>query len=209
MSSLVISGDTSGTVTLSAPSVAGTATVVLPSGSNTVTIPSGTGTVAVQGVSSNLVQGTAQATTSGTAILFTGIPSWVKRVIVIFQAVGTSGTTPKQVQIGSGSVVSTGYSASYSTINSTSAGGGTSTTGIYLGNSNVAADRINGICTIINLSGNTWSAVFHGGATGSAGDFGLYGSGSITLSGALDRVNITTVNGTDIFAAGSVNIMWE
>jgi hypothetical protein len=27
--------------------------------------------------------------------------------------------------------------------------------------------------------------------------------------GALDRVNITTVNGTDTFVAGSINILWE
>ena len=35
------------------------------------------------------------------------------------------------------------------------------------------------------------------------------GTGQLALSGALDRVRITTVNGTDTFDAGSINIMYE
>jgi hypothetical protein len=34
-------------------------------------------------------------------------------------------------------------------------------------------------------------------------------AGSATLSGTLDRVRITTVNGTDTFDAGSINILYE
>ncbi len=34
-------------------------------------------------------------------------------------------------------------------------------------------------------------------------------AGSITLGGTLDRVRITTVNGTDTFDAGSINILYE
>jgi hypothetical protein len=33
--------------------------------------------------------------------------------------------------------------------------------------------------------------------------------GTVTLSGTLDRVRITTVNGTDTFDAGTVNILYE
>jgi hypothetical protein len=33
--------------------------------------------------------------------------------------------------------------------------------------------------------------------------------GSVTLSGVLDRVIITTVNGTGTFRAGSINILYE
>lgn len=33
--------------------------------------------------------------------------------------------------------------------------------------------------------------------------------GGKTLSGTLDRVRITTVNGTDTFDAGTINIMYE
>jgi len=34
-------------------------------------------------------------------------------------------------------------------------------------------------------------------------------AGSKTLSAQLDRIRITTVNGTDTFDAGSINIMYE
>ena len=33
--------------------------------------------------------------------------------------------------------------------------------------------------------------------------------GELKLAGALDRVRITTVNGTDTFDAGSINILYE
>ena len=33
--------------------------------------------------------------------------------------------------------------------------------------------------------------------------------GSIALGGVLDRIRITTVNGTDVFDAGSINILYE
>ena len=37
----------------------------------------------------------------------------------------------------------------------------------------------------------------------------LLGAGDKALSGTLDRVRITTVNGTDTFDAGSINILYE
>ena len=75
----------------------------------TATMPAGTGTVAVNGVSGTLVSGTAVASTSGTSIDFTGIPSWVKRVTVMFNGVSTNGTSNYLVQVGSGSITSSGY----------------------------------------------------------------------------------------------------
>jgi hypothetical protein len=35
------------------------------------------------------------------------------------------------------------------------------------------------------------------------------GAGNLSLSGALDRVRITSFNGTDTFDAGSINILYE
>ena len=67
-----------------------------------------TGTGAVY---NGLQSSTAQATTSGTSITFTGIPSWVKRITVMFNGVSTSGTSPVQIQLGAGSVTTTGYSS--------------------------------------------------------------------------------------------------
>jgi len=47
---------------------------------------------------------TAQASTSGTSIDFTSIPSWVKRVTVMYSGVSTNGTSNFLIQIGAGSV---------------------------------------------------------------------------------------------------------
>jgi hypothetical protein len=84
MSSVVISGDTSGAITVSAPLVAGT---------NTLTLQAATATSAVNTL------GTSVASTSGTSIDFTGLPSWVKRVIVMFSGVSGSGTSHLLIQL--------------------------------------------------------------------------------------------------------------
>ena len=199
MSSVVLSGDTSGTVTLTVPAVAG---------SNTVTVPAGTGTMAVQGVSTNIVSGTAVASTSGTAIDFTSIPSWVKRITVMFNGVSTNGTSNYQVQIGAGSVVTSGYAAAVTSATSTWSGNINSATGGFqFYNTNAASDVVNGHLVLTLISGNTW--VSSSNIIASTGLRASSGTGSLALSGTLDRVRITTVNGTDTFDAGSINILYE
>lgn len=156
---------------------------------------------------SALVSGTAQASTSGTSIDFTGIPSWVKRITLAFYGVSTNGTSIVQVQIGSGSFTTTGYGGSVSFIASGTAGSTAVTTGFGVSNSNAAADARNGTIVLTNLGSNTWvSSSVMGLST--ASNIG-FGAGSIALAGTLDRVRITTVNGTDTFDAGSINILYE
>jgi hypothetical protein len=168
-------------------------------GSNSVTINSG----AVLGITS----GTAQASTSGTSIDFTSIPSWVKRITVMFNGVSTNGASNLQIQIGSGSVTSSGYTSSsifaYSALISISA-----TTGfiIYY---NSSSYLYSGAIVLTLISNNTWvSSYTLGNVTGSISTI-TGGGNSPALSGALDRVRITTVNGTDTFDAGSINILYE
>ena len=156
-----------------------------------------------------IVQGTAVASTSGTSIDFTGIPSWVKRVTVMFNGVSTSGTSPKLIQLGSGSVTSTGYISAGGIISGSTGFNVASSTAGFIINSIEGADNIYGSAILNLVTGNTW------GACGTLGDVtGTYVnaytvSGGVTLSGALDRVRITTVNGTDTFDAGTINIMYE
>jgi len=153
-----------------------------------------------------IVQGTSQATTSGTSIDFTGIPSWAKRITVMFQNVSLSGVANILLQIGTGgSPTTTGYISGTSSIG-TVATSASSTSGvpIYLA---YAAGAISGSIVFTNLSSNTWTAsgVFgYNGATGTATS-----GGSVSLSGVLNIVRITTTNGTDTFDAGSVNILYE
>jgi hypothetical protein len=151
-------------------------------------------------------RGTEQATTSGTAIDFTAIPAGVRRIAIAFEGVSTNGTSNKLIQIGSGSFTTTGYISSGGAIAAGSAGGSSSTAGFLVGNFTLAADEINGIMTLLNISGNKWVAAFSGGS--SAGNFGAVSGGRLTLGGVLDRIRLTSVT-PDTFDAGAVNIMWE
>ena len=160
------------------------------------------------GAHGQLVSGTAVASTSGTSIDFTGIPSWVKRITVMFNGVSTSGASNLIARIGSGSIDSTAYSGSAALVGSATANS-TTTTGYLLTPSQGAATVTQGIVTLclINASTNTWisSGVL---ASSDAGNVAISGA-TKSLSGTLDRVRITTVNGTDTFDAGSINIMYE
>jgi len=149
-----------------------------------------------------LTASTAQNTTSGTSIDFTGIPSWAKRITVMFNGVSTNGASNIQVQIGAGSIETTGYLSTC--FDSTFA---SSTTGFLVSASVAAGNTRSGLCVICLLGSNVWIESGVVGRTDSA--TGGYTSGNKTLGGTLDRVRITTVNGTDTFDAGSVNIMWE
>jgi hypothetical protein len=154
-----------------------------------------------------IVLGTAVASTSGTSIDFTGIPSWVKRVTVMLNGVSTNGTNGMLLQIGAGSVTATGYSSIVGvTTTSGSAGGGTSTSAFYLAPNITAATTLIGSVIISLLGSNTWVCQ---GATYSRADSANTLAGSVTLSGALDRVRITTAGGTDTFDAGTLNIFYE
>jgi len=166
------------------------------------------GTLQVGGVATNiypLVSGTSQASTSGTSIDFTGIPSWVKRITIMFNGVSTNGTSVKLVQIGAGSVTTSGYLSSSTTTGTTSA---TTTTAVgYAFGTNSSVDAIGGIMTIASFGSNVW--VSSHAAYANSTPQGVFGGGTVTLSGTLDRVRITTVNGTDAFDAGSINILYE
>jgi len=173
----------------------------------TATMPAGTGNVVVNGVNGALVAGTAVASTSGTSIDFTGIPSWVRRITVMFNGVSTNGTSIVQVQIGAGSVTTSGYlSYAVRLANAAAVSGQAVTSGFHLQNQSASAVR-NGHMVLTNVSSNVWVESHAMGDSSDAAT--LVGGGSLSLGGTLDRVRITTVNGTDTFDAGSINILYE
>ena len=167
------------------------------------------GTLQANGVTGSLyplVLGTAQASTSGTSIDFTGIPSWARRVTVMFNGVSTNGTSTVQIQLGSTSFVTSGYSCVASGFALSNANTLSFTSGIVTGDSSTAAMIRFGSIVFTNVSGNAWVA---DGGLALPGTGKHICSGGVTLPGTLDRVRITTVGGTDTFDAGSINIMWE
>lgn len=191
-------------IQLSAPA-SGTATFTVASPATntdrTLTLPDTTGTVATLGTSLTLA--TAQASTSGTAIDFTGIPSWVKRITVMFSGVSTSGTSNLLVQIGSGSFSTSGYTS----LVQQAASGAVSSAGFVVTQTIAATSVAYGLVSIALVSSNTY---IEAGNVGTANGTVANSTGtSPALSAALDRVRITTVNGTDTFDAGTINIMYE
>jgi hypothetical protein len=186
------------------------------SGSNNIVLGAdGTvtvGTITGTSVRGGITSGTAVASTSGTSIDFTGIPSWVKRVTVMFSGVSTNGTSAFQVQLGTSSgIETTGYNATTGVVAGAyvgAAGTATATTGFVLEyNNQVAAALMSGHLLLTTISSNTWVA---SGIIGSSSTSQVYlFSGNKATASTLDRVRITTVNGTDTFDAGSINILYE
>lgn len=157
-----------------------------------------------------LTSGTYTATTSGTSIDFTGIPSWVKRITLQLVGVSTNGTSSPLIQIGdSGGIETTGYSgASVREIDSSSSAGANFTTGFGIAATS-AANVIHGsvVLTLADAATFTWVASGTMALTNSIVTITIAGSKS--LSATLDRIRLTTVNGTDAFDAGAVNILYE
>lgn len=194
--SIVLAGSTSGTITLQEPAVAGT---------NTITLPALTGTVVVSGQNSAITAATAQASTSGTSISFTSIPSWVKRITIMFNANSTNGSSNRLIQIGAGSTTTSGYtSSSFAATNSPPATTNSSSGFVMWCDS--SSFTLSGHMVLTNVSGNIWVSSHVGKVSLTQA---VMGGGDVTLSGTLDRVIITTVNGTDTFDAGSINILYE
>ena len=158
--------------------------------------------------SEQLTLGTAQASTSGTSIDFTGIPSWVKRVTVMLDGVSTNGTSAVQIQLGdSGGIETSGYVGNYFVITGSNlCTFQTYTSGFVIIGSSAVETR-QGALILTNSSANSWLAIgnFVNGGTGHSGGT----QGRKTTSATLDRIRITTINGTDTFDAGLVNIMYE
>jgi hypothetical protein len=176
----------------------------------TITLDGNAGMTAPAGAVYNGLQTTTAQTASGTAVDFTGIPLWATRITVMFNDVSTNGSSYVQVQVGSGSIVTTGYSSSSTGIDSASAASSTYSSGFVIGGGTVlgAAGTIRqGAIVLTNINNNTWVATGVIGLSNAAGT-GLVG-GSIALSGTLDRVRITTIGGTNTFDAGTFNIIYE
>jgi hypothetical protein len=152
-----------------------------------------------------LGHGLPQVTASGTVIDFTGIPSWVKRITILVNSIATNGTSNPLIQIGSGSVTSTGYLATSSNL-SASVTTTAYTTGFGINNAS-AGSLLIGTIILTTFGNNTWFSSGHISVSTGTNNFIICGSNS--LSGSLDRFRITTVNGVDKFVTGSINYIYE
>ena len=160
----------------------------------------GTGTYTVS--ASQTVASTAISTVGQD---FLGIPSWVKRITVMFNGVSTSGTSQIVIRLG------TGATPTYTALNYLGIAGTTNfNTGFALDDIANAAGVRHGAGSILLLNPSTFVYAFSGSGGRSDTSTAQYAAGgSISLGAVVTAVRITTVNGTDAFDAGSVNIMYE
>jgi hypothetical protein len=156
--------------------------------------------------SQQLTLATAQSSISGTSVEFTGIPAWAKRITVMFSGVSTSGTSNILLQLGAGSIASSGYTSQAVQTTTASTSAATSTSGLIMSGAFSASALYSGCTQVVTLGSSVWasSGTLGSGTAGNAN----YSCGTVTLSGTLDRIRITTVSG-DTFDAGTINIMYE
>jgi len=212
---LRLNGATSGYTEIDAPAVAGSNTLVLPGGNGSadqalVTNGSGTLSFADRG---RMVLETAKAynwnsLTTNTSLDFTSIPSWVKRVTVMFNGVSTNGTSLLVVRLGtSGGVVSSGYNGAASSVGSTVVTQQWASGFGLRGATTTAADIYEGHMLLSLIDSSDWISS-HTMALSNA-PVTLFGAGSVTLSDTLTQLRITTVGGTNTFDAGTINLLLE
>jgi hypothetical protein len=152
--------------------------------------------------------GTVTAAAGQTSIDFT-IPAWATRITVSLNELSTNSTSRKLIQLGdAGGVETTSYVSTSNDVNQASGTSGTSSTAGFVIESAAAAEIISGhyTFTLVNAATFTWigSGVMKKGTT-----HVVLSAGSKALSAALTTVRMTTVNGTDTFDAGSINVQYQ
>ena len=143
-------------------------------------------------------------TTSGTSHDQLNIPSWAKKITISLNGVSTNGASNLQIQLGTSSgIENSGY-----------IGGAEINVAVTLNSTGIQLTRASGASSVIDVSiilhkqiGNTWIV---------AGTFFIsdvarvgYINGKKALANTLDRIRLTTVNGTDQFDAGSFSVLVE
>jgi len=159
---------------------------------------------------SRVASGTAVTLTTQATVDFTSLPSWVKRITVMFNGVSLSGTNNPLVQLGYGGTptyVTSGYlggAQNLSTVPSSAAE--QPGNGFVIRNATAANVNI-GIMNMVLLdsSTNTWVATYSGYVSTAAITFTM---SSVALSGTLTAVRLTR-SGTNTFDAGTINILYE
>tara|TARA_R110000787_G_scaffold285906_1_gene402679 strand:- start:176 stop:2206 length:2031 start_codon:yes stop_codon:yes gene_type:complete len=164
------------------------------------------GSAASWGTVGGLTLATPVATTSGTSVTFTGLPSGIKRITVLLNGVSTNGTGEKLITIGdSGGLETSGYVSAGGRIVSTSPEVGYAGTGFIL-YSTRSSGVINGgiVLALENAATNTWIAY---GTAGASTNASFIISGKKSLSAELTQLSFSMT--PDSFDAGEINISYE
>jgi hypothetical protein len=156
---------------------------------------------------------------SNTLVDFTGIPSTAQRItIMIGGSMSTNGTSVPIIRVGAGGIISapSAYLNSQIAIPTGANPGGTAdSTGFPLNNSSAATNGLVGTAVLTRLVGGlsnkyTYTAMWGTVAGSGAGTRTMLCAGYVdTGSVPIDTIRLTTVNGSDTFDSGSMNILYE
>jgi len=210
---LKLNGSSSGSVELNAPAdTTSGADVVLTlpvndGDANQFLQTNGSGTLTwATETTTNLTRGTAVATTSGSEIDFTSLPTGIRKLTVVLDEVGGDSIANIRLQLSTGSTfLTTGYVSSSARIQngSTSTVASSTNSFVLLNNDNAAREWF-GAFTVFNVTGNIW--VCAGSANEDSAVRSCVAGGRVDLGGTLDGIRLTL---TDSFDTGQVNIYYE
>jgi hypothetical protein len=152
----------------------------------------------------------ATQTMSGLSVIFTGIPTWAKKITVNFISMSTSGISDVIIQLGSpAGFESNGYIGCQTTLTSSSVNGTLwGGDGFVILDNTSASLSFSGSATISSVPSNQYAFNSMLGITSANTINSSISAGSKVIAN-LDRLQITTVNGTDTFDSGQVNVMYE
>jgi hypothetical protein len=175
------------------------------SGNVTTTLANGIVTPAKLSQPMTLMTGVAASTAS---VVYTGIPSWAKRITIMFYEISITGANHILVRLGTPSgFEQTGYKSQMTILNA-----GSSTAGSTIGfimHWPEPNSFSNGTMTISHMGSNVWTSSGTYQWTGSSNSTIVSGGSKVLTTGVLDRVQILSGNGSDTFDSGSVNVMYE
>lgn len=146
------------------------------------------------------------ATTSGAAI-DQAIPSWARRITILFKGVSTSGTSAMLLRLGNPTIAVTGYSSVAFNSTTNSVANASDTTGFRLMYAIGATSSLLGSAVLVSPDGVSW--IESSTMSDIVNATSLMSSGGVTLSGLAKVLRLTTVNGTDTFDAGSISLLIE
>ena len=210
---LRLNGSSSGYVELEVPAAAGSHTLTLPNSggaSGQYLQTNGSGTLSWQTVTDDAgaewTDATRQLPSGSDEVLFTGIPSNAKEIIINMESVSWTTGSNLQVQLGtsSGLVGGSGYLHSYAYFSSATptvnrVGSDAFVFGIWTS----ASHAVSGSIRITNIYDNNWS--FTGALHTTLDNTQNHVQGFLDLGGTLERVAIQNRAGNN-FDAGAINI---
>lgn len=151
------------------------------------------------------VEAASRALNGFAAVEWTGIPSWVRQIVIVIDSQSGTSTGVAAVRIGTGGAAeTTGYTGTGSVV-STSAAVGANSTSWLLANTAVAASVHSHIVTIGKATGDTW--VYCADGALHAGNGTVHGGGNKTLAGTLNLVQLIITAGT--FDGGTATLYYR